>query len=617
MKFKNTKVLGEYIKKAEEERAKAKRRLLVCAGTGCVANGSLEVAKEFEKGLADKGVKVGLDILFKKTGCHGFCEKGPIVTFQPEGIFYHRVSVNDVPEIIEKTVLKGEVVERLLYQDPSTKQKTVKYFDIPFYAKQKRVVLKNCGQIDPSEIDEYFSVGGYKALKKVLEEKDPEGIIDIIEDSGLRGRGGGGFITGKKWRICREAKGDKKYVICNGDEGDPGAFMDRSIMEGNPHGIIEGMIIGAYAVGADEGIIYVRHEYPLAVEHLTKAIEAARRCGLLGEKILGTDFSFDIRISRGGGAFVCGEETALLLSVMGEPGEPRPRPPYPAVEGLWGKPTVINNVETFANVPPIINNGAKWFKDLGYKGSRGTKVFSLVGKVKNTGLVEVPMGATLRDIIFGIGGGILGDRPFKAVQTGGPSGGCLPASKLDLPIDYETLTENGSMMGSGGMIVMDDKTCMVDVAKYFIKFLVGESCGKCVPCREGLRQLSYILDDITEGRGKEGDVERMEELSKGIQIGSLCALGQTAPNPVLSTIKYFRDEYETHIREKRCPAGVCKALIRYEINEKCTGCTVCAAVCPVQAISGEKKKRHVIDYSKCTKCGACFLSCRFGAIEVK
>ncbi len=617
MRFSNTKDLGTRIESAKAARQKVKRRLLVCAGTGCIANGSLEIADALQKELDARGVKLNVELSLKKTGCHGFCEHGPLVTFHPEEIFYQRVNAKDAAEIVEKTVLKGEVIDRLLYTDPTTKQKVTKYFDIPFYAKQQRVVLANCGQIDPAAIDDYFAVGGYSALKKVLEEKNPEGVISAVEEAGLRGRGGGGFTTGKKWRICRGQTSDKKYLICNGDEGDPGAFMDRSIMEGDPHAVLEGMMIGAYAIGANEGVIYVRHEYPLAVKHLEKAIADARACGILGENILGSNFSFDVSISRGGGAFVCGEETALLNSVMGETGEPRPRPPYPAVEGLWGKPTIINNVETLANVPTIINKGAKWFNGLGFKNSHGTKVFSLVGKVRNTGLVEVPMGATLRDIIFGIGGGILNDRPFKAVQTGGPSGGCIPASALDLPIDYETLTENGSMMGSGGMIVMDDRTCMVDVAKYFIKFLMGESCGKCVPCREGLRQMSYILENITEGKGKPEDIERIRELSVGILNGSLCALGQTAVNPVLSTLKYFENEYHAHIKDHKCPGGVCKPLITYGITDKCTGCTVCARACPVNCISGEKKKLHLIDQKKCTKCGACFSSCRFDAIEVK
>ncbi len=591
-----------------------KKFVAICAGTGCRAYGSLKVKEALEAELKKQNMNV--DVI--ATGCLGFCEKGPMVVIHPDKYFYQSVKVSDVPEIVSKTVAKGEVISRLLYRHPETKKTMFREEDMPFYKKQLRVVFGSNGMIDPTKIDDYLVINGYQALGKVLSEMTPEGVINEVKKAGLRGRGGGGFHTAVKWEGVRKAAGEPKYVIANGDEGDPGAYMDRSLMEGNPHSIIEGMIIGGYAVGANEGYIYVRNEYPLAVTHLNIAIAAAREAGLLGKNILGTDFSFDIHINKGAGAFVCGESSALFASIEGRAGEPRAKYVHAVEKGLWDKPTVLNNVETWANVPLIINKGADWYSSIGTEGSKGTKIFSLVGKIRNTGLIEVPMGTTLYEIIYDMGGGITNGRKFKAVQTGGPSGGCIPESLLDIPVDFDKLYEVGSMMGSGGMIVMDDKSCMVDVARYFLAFLKEESCGKCVPCREGVRRMSDILEDICAGKGTEGDINLLEDMSQAIADGSLCALGGSAPNPVLSTIKYFREEYEAHIKDHRCPAGVCKALITYSIDpEKCTGCGLCIKVCPTQATSGEKKKAHTIDNNKCTRCGACIESCKFEAINVK
>jgi NADH-quinone oxidoreductase subunit F len=591
-----------------------KKFVTICAGTGCRASGSLKVKEALEAEIKKQNMNV--DVL--ATGCLGFCEKGPMVVVHPDKYFYQHVKVEDVPEIVSKTVAKGEVISRLLYRHPETKKTLFREEDLPFYKKQLRVVFGKNGMIDPAKIDDYFAIDGYQALAKVLSEMTPEAVINEVKKAGLRGRGGGGFHTAVKWEGVRRAQGFPKYVIANGDEGDPGAYMDRSLMEGNPHSIIEGMIIGAYAVGAHEGYMYVRNEYPLAVKHLSVAIEAAKENGLLGKNILGTDFSFDIKINKGAGAFVCGESSALFASIEGRAGEPRAKYVHAVEKGLWDKPTVLNNVETWANVPLIINRGADWYASIGTEGSKGTKIFSLVGKINNTGLIEVPMGTTLYEIIYDMGGGIPNGRKFKAVQTGGPSGGCIPESLLDIPVDFDKLNEVGSMMGSGGMIVMDDHSCMVDVAKYFLAFLQEESCGKCVPCREGVRRMREILEDICAGKGQDGDVELLEKIATGIADGSLCALGGSAPNPVLSTIKYFREEYDAHIKDHRCPAGVCKALITYSIDaEKCTGCGLCIKVCPTQATSGEKKKTHKIDNDKCTRCGACIESCKFEAINVK
>ena len=548
-------------------------------------------------------------------GCHGLCELGPIVVIEPGDILYHSVEEPDVAEIFRETVLGGRLVERLLYQDSRTGKKVKSPGEIPFYSVQKRIVLEQNGRIDPTDIDDYLLVGGYSALAKALSGMDRQAIIAEVETSGLRGRGGGGFPTARKWRSCIEAPGEDRYVICNGDEGDPGAFMDRSVMEGNPHAVLEGMIIGAYAVGARQGYIYVRNEYPLAVEHLQKAIADARRLGFLGEDILGSGFCFDVRINRGGGAFVCGESTALMASLEGRVGEPRAKYIHTVESGLNGRPTVLNNVETWANVPAIINRGGAWFSGIGTESSKGTKVFSLVGKIINTGLVEVPMGITLRQIIEEIGGGVRNGKAFKAVQTGGPSGGCIPAEYLDAPVDFDELTRLGSMMGSGGMIVMDEDTCMVNLARYFLGFLKSESCGKCTPCREGLAQMLHILDRITSGKGEAADLDRLEELAGLLSEGSLCALGKTAANPILSTLRYFREEYEEHIVNKRCPAKECKGLFLYRIDpETCTGCGICRKNCPVEAITGERKQPHVIDQTICTKCNVCFEKCPFGAV---
>ncbi|ADL07465.1 NADH-quinone oxidoreductase subunit NuoF [Thermosediminibacter oceani] len=590
--------------------------VLVCRGTGCTASGSESVMDAFEKEIEKHGLSGEVKVLL--TGCLGLCELGPNIIIYPEGTYYCRVKAEDVPEIVEEHLVKGRIVERLLYKERDVEERMRALTDIKFYKRQKRVALRNCGLINPENIEEYIANDGYRALAKVLSEMTPQQVIDEVTRSGLRGRGGGGFPTGKKWQFAKDAPGDVKYVVCNGDEGDPGAFMDRSILEGDPHTVLEAMAIAGYAIGAKEGYIYVRAEYPLAVKRLEIAIEQARERGLLGKNILGTGFEFDIFLRLRSGAFVCGEETALLASIEGRRGEPRPRPPFPAIEGLWGKPTLINNVETFANIPPIILNGADWFASIGTERSKGTKVFAVGGKINNTGLVEIPMGTTLREVIYDIGGGIPNGKKFKAVQTGGPSGGCIPASLLDMPIEYDTLTQAGSMMGSGGMIVMDEDTCMVDIAKFFLTFTQDESCGKCPPCRIGTKRMLEILERITNGEGREGDIELLETLAKNIKASALCGLGQTAPNPVLSTLRYFRDEYEAHIREKKCPAGACKALITYEITvDKCKGCGLCVKVCPAGAITGERKQPHAINREKCIKCNSCFERCRFGAIEKK
>lgn len=586
--------------------------VLICGGTGCKSAGSKEVQLAFSRAIEAKGLSD--EVMVVETGCHGFCEHGPLVIVYPEGTFYCQVKAEDVEEIVESHLFKGRIVERLLYHEPLTHESIPNYSEINFYKKQHRLVLENCGAINPEQIEEYIAVGGYEALAKAVTTMSPEDVIEEIKKSGLRGRGGGGFPTGMKWQFAKASVSDKKYVICNADEGDPGAFMDRSVLEGDPHKILEGMAVCGYAIGADEGYIYVRAEYPLAIKRLRIAIEQAEAMGLLGENIFGSGFSFKLHIKEGAGAFVCGEETALMASIEGKRGMPRPRPPFPAVAGLWGKPTNINNVETFGNVAAIITNGADWYAGFGTEKSKGTKVFALTGKINNTGLAEVPMGITMREIIYDIGGGINGGKKFKAVQIGGPSGGCLPESMLDLSIDYDSLTAAGAMMGSGGLVVMDEDTCMVDVAKFFLNFTQSESCGKCTPCREGTKRMLEVLTRITEGQGREGDIELLEELARNIKETALCGLGQTAPNPVLSTLKYFRHEYEAHIKEKRCPAGACEKLANYEITDVCKGCGLCARQCPVNAISGEVKKKHVIDVTKCIKCGACMAACPFKAI---
>jgi len=590
--------------------------LLVCAGTGCVANHAFDIKEEMEKEIARKNLQEEIRVI--TTGCQGFCERGPIVIVQPEGIFYQRMRKSDIPHLVEEHLLKGRPVKELMYI-PSPKEAPVpKMMDIDFFRHQRLIILRNRGRLDPENIEEYIGFDGYRALEIALTRMAPEEIIKEVKASGLRGRGGAGFPTGKKWELCRREPGRSKYIICNGDEGDPGAFMDRSVLEADPHSVIEGMIVGAKAIGAHKGFVYVRSEYPLAVKRLKIALLQAKEYGLLGEDILGTGFDFDIEVVQGAGAFVCGEETALIASIEGRVGRPRQRPPYPSEQGLWGKPTNINNVETWANVPMIILRGAKWFSSIGTKTSKGTKIFSLVGKINNTGLVEVPMGISMREIIYDIGGGIPQGKEFKAVQTGGPSGGCIPRNLIDLPIDYESLTKVGSMMGSGGMIVMDEDTCMVDVARYFLNFTQEESCGKCPPCRMGTKHMVYVLDRITKGNGREGDIQFLEHITENVKLSSLCGLGQTAPNPVLTTLKYFRDEYEAHIKEKRCPALVCKDLISYLIDaESCGGCTICAKNCPSDAIIGEPKKVHAIDQHKCTKCGICISICppKFNAVK--
>jgi NADH:ubiquinone oxidoreductase subunit F (NADH-binding)/(2Fe-2S) ferredoxin/Pyruvate/2-oxoacid:ferredoxin oxidoreductase delta subunit len=580
----------------------------VCCGSGCLSSGSDHVREAFIQEI--KRHELEDDIKVKKTGCHGFCERGPNVIIGPRNIFYNKVKKEDVPEIVSETLLEDRVVERLLYKDPVTGQKCLHQNDIPFYHKQKRVVLKNCGLIDPTSIEDYIKVDGFQAIAKVLSSMTPEEVIEEIKLSGLRGRGGAGFPTGIKWETARRASSDKKYIICNGDEGDPGAFMDRSVMEGDPYSVLEGMMIAGYAIGATQGIIYVRAEYPLAVHHLSIAIAQATDMGLLGRNIMGRGFDFEIKIVKGAGAFVCGEETALIASIEGRSGRPRPKPPFPAIKGLWGKPTVINNVETLVNVARIGLNGGEWYSKIGTPTDRGTKIFSLVGKVQNVGLVEVEMGTTLREIIYDIGGGIPEGKRFKAVQTGGPSGGCIPEQLLDLPVGYESLAKAGSIMGSGGMIVMDEDTCIVDIASYFLSFTQAESCGKCPPCRIGTKVLLDILNRIKSGQGEEKDFDRLAELATTVRNTSLCGLGQTAPNPILTTLRYFRDEYEAHIKDKSCPALVCKDLIKYVISkEKCVGCGICRKRCPVGAISGKNKEVHIIDESLCVKCGLCYEVC--------
>ena len=592
--------------------------VLCCGGTGCTSSGSAQIIERFEQKIKEAGLEKEVKVV--RTGCFGLCEAGPVVIVYPEGTFYSRVKVEDVDEIVSEHLLKGRHVQHLVYTDHATHEQNANkgLQDINFYKHQKRVALRNCGVIDPENIDEYLAFDGYKALEKALTSMTREQVIDEILKSGLRGRGGGGFPTGLKWKFTYSSQADQKYVACNADEGDPGAFMDRSVLEGDPHCVLEAMAIAGYAIGASEGYIYVRAEYPIAVKRLEIAIAQAHEYGLLGENIFDTGFNFDIKIRLGAGAFVCGEETALMRSIEGKRGEPTPRPPFPAVKGLFGKPTMLNNVETYANVAQIILNGADWFASMGTEKSKGTKVFALGGKINNTGLVEVPMGTPLRTIIYDIGGGIPNGKKFKAVQTGGPSGGCLPAELLDTPVDYDNLIAAGSMMGSGGMIVMDEDNCMVDIARFFLDFTVSESCGKCTPCRIGTRRMLEILNRICEGNGEDGDIERLENLAANISKSALCALGQTAPNPVLSTLKHFRHEYEAHIYEKRCPAGVCHKLLNFEIDPaKCKGCTLCARNCPVGAISGKVREAHVIDAKKCIKCGACMEKCKFGAISKK
>jgi len=587
--------------------------VLVCAGAGCISSNCHAV----KKALTDNITRLGLEKEVKvvETGCMGPCDQGPVIVVYPEGVFYRRLKPSDAVEIAEEHLLKGRVVRHLIYQRPDTGNAALTFDQIDFFNKQTRIALRNTGIINPESVEEYIARDGYRALGRVLSQMTPEEVIEWVKKSGLRGRGGAGFPTGLKWEFSARAEGCPKYVVCNADEGDPGAFMDRSILEGDPHSVLEAMAICGYAIGAGRGYVYVRAEYPLAVQRLELAIKKAREYGLLGENIFGTGFSFDVEIRVGAGAFVCGEETALLASIEGRRGEPRPKPPFPAQGGLWGKPTVINNVETWANIPPIILKGPEWFAGIGTEKSKGTKVFALAGKVNNTGLVEVPMGTTLREIIFDIGGGIPGGKEFKAAQTGGPSGGCIPARYLDVPVDYESLTRLGAIMGSGGLIIMDETTCMVDLARFFVEFVQDESCGKCAPCRIGTRRMLEILDRITRGQGRDGDIELLEELGRGIKAGALCGLGQTAPNPVLSTIRHFREEYEAHIYEHRCPAGVCKALTTYVIDQdKCTGCGRCALICPAKAVTGEKKKPHRIDPEKCLKCGTCREKCKFRAI---
>lgn len=589
--------------------------VLICGGTGCTSSGSTALRQALEKELAANDLQDEIKIV--TTGCFGLCALGPVMIVYPDGTFYSMVKPEDIPEIVEEHLLKGRPVARLEYHEKTGDHHVVTSLsETNFYKKQKRVALRNCGVIDPEKIEEYIAMDGYQALGKVLTEMTPDQVIQTILDSGLRGRGGGGFPTGRKWQFARNSVSDKKYVVCNADEGDPGAFMDRSVLEGDPHAVLEAMAIAGYAIGADEGYIYVRAEYPIAVHRLQIAIAQARENGLLGKDIFGTGFNFDIQLRLGAGAFVCGEETALLTSIEGNRGEPRPRPPFPAVKGLFGKPTIINNVETYANICQIILNGPEWFASMGTEKSKGTKVFALGGKITNTGLVEIPMGTTLREVVEEIGGGVPNGKKFKAAQTGGPSGGCIPAEHIDVPIDYDNLIAIGSMMGSGGLIIMDEDTCMVDMAKFFLEFTVDESCGKCTPCRIGTRRLLEKLEKITKGQGELKDLDELEELCNYIKTNSLCGLGQTAPNPVLATLRYFRDEYIAHIVDKKCPAGVCKALLNYHIiADKCRGCTACARKCPVGAISGSVKQPHVIDTAKCIKCGACMETCKFGAIE--
>ena len=587
--------------------------VLVCGGTGCTSSGSQQIMETLKEEIKKAGLEKEVSVV--QTGCHGLCALGPIMIVYPDASFYSMVKVEDIPEIVQEHLLKGRVVTRLLYQETVTPAGVKALIDTDFYKKQQRIALRNCGIINPEVIEEYIGTGGYQALGKVLTEMTPDDVIQCLIDSGLRGRGGGGFPTGLKWKLAKQNEADQKYVCCNADEGDPGAFMDRSVLEGDPHAVLEAMAIAGYAIGANQGYIYVRAEYPIAVERLKIAISQAREMELLGKDIFGSGFDFDIDLRLGAGAFVCGDETALMTSIEGNRGEPRPRPPFPAQKGLFGKPTILNNVETYANIPQIILNGPEWFSSMGTEKSKGTKVFALGGKIHNTGLVEIPMGTTLREVIEEIGGGIPNGKKFKAAQTGGPSGGCIPAEHFDIPIDYDNLISIGSMMGSGGLIVMDETDCMVDIAKFFLEFTVEESCGKCTPCRIGTKRMLEILTKITKGTATMEDLDKLEELCYYVKENSACGLGQTAPNPVLSTLRYFRDEYEAHIKEKRCPAGVCKALLSYHIDaDKCKGCTLCARNCPVGAIIGSVKNPHIIDTDKCVKCGACMEKCKFGAI---
>jgi NADH-quinone oxidoreductase subunit F len=612
----NTQELKKLQEKLKGERDPNRTVVSICGGTGCKASKADEIIEAFKTEMGNQGIEGKVEI--RTTGCHGFCEKGPIVVVFPKKFFYPNVKVEDIPRIVSETVVGGNVIEELNYIDPASGERIEEEDKVPFYERQTRIIFENNGQLDPTSIEDYLALDGYSAIAHVLTEMSSEEVISEIKASGLRGRGGAGFPTGLKWETMIDSEVDEKYIICNGDEGDPGAYMDRSILEGNPHSVIEGMLIGAYAMGAKEGYAYVREEYPLAIINLTSALEQAKEMGLLGENILGSDFSFDIHVYRGAGAFVCGEETALIASIMGKPGVPRQRPPYPTQKGLWGCPTNINNVETWANVSYIINQGSEWYSGIGTEDSKGTKIFSLVGKINNTGLVEVPMGITLKEVVFDIGGGIPDGKKFKAIQTGGPSGGCIPEEQLHLPIDFKSLTEAGSIMGSGGMIVMDEDSCMVDIARYFTEFTLNESCGKCVSCREGLSSLFDILTDITEGRGQEDQIDLLNEVGDYTAGTSMCGLGQTAPNPVMSTLKYFNDEYLAHVKERRCPAHVCKELISYKIDEeKCIGCTKCAKSCPTEAITGELKQAHVIDEQKCIRCGQCFAECpkKVSAVE--
>ena len=599
----------------QEQRQNITTTVMVCGGTGCQASRSQAVIDAIRDELSRQ--RLGLSVRLCVTGCHGFCEQGPVIIIEPGNVFYCHVSPEDAFEIVSQTLVKGEVIERLLYTDPVSGKRVKTESEIPFYRAQDRQLLSRNRMVDPCSIEDYIVAGGYSALTRVLNGIAPEEVIKEVKSSGLRGRGGGGFPTGRKWSECREASGDEKYVICNADEGDPGAYMDRCVLEGNPHLILEGMMIGAWAIGAQKGYVYVRNEYPLAVKHSRIAVKQARELGLLGNNILGSSFSFDVDIARGGGAFVCGESTALMESLEGKVGEPRPKDVHTVIDGLYHKPTTLNNVETWANIPLIILNGSTWFASKGTSGSKGTKILALTGKIKNTGLVEVAMGTPIRTVVFDIGGGALNGKPIKAVQTGGPSGGCLPMDKFDLAVDFEVLSEAGSMVGSGGMVVMDEESCMVDVAKYFLAFLQDESCGKCVPCRLGIDRMLEIITDITEGRGKPKQLDLLDELADTVSQTALCGLGKTAPNPVLSTLRYFRAEYEAHIKEKKCPAGVCKALITYLIDpDKCNGCGVCARACAYGAISGKKKQVHVIDTQLCQKCGICRSECKFDAIRV-